>query len=89
MLDGGRSSADVLGGKMTDKEVGELWQSALRYPAVYPYVQALIRKLVEERAAGIFWSKSVVNPKFSNLPDCQRQALRDFGIDPATYKETT
>jgi hypothetical protein len=80
MLDGGRSSADVLGGKMTDKEVGELWQSALRYPAVYPYVQALIRKLVEERA---FYKYGL-----GTFADAMEQALSDFGIDATTWKET-
>jgi hypothetical protein len=84
MLDGGRSSADVLGGKMTDKEVGELWQSALRYSAVYPYVQALIRKLVEERDELL----QVTGPRGDGSSKLE-EALAQFGIDATTWKETT
>jgi hypothetical protein len=64
---------------MEDREVGELWREACRtlqeYPDCakywWPYKQlALIRKLVAERG----------------LMHQTRRALRDFGIDPATWE---
>jgi hypothetical protein len=67
---------------MKDHEVGELWQkiqtSSARFSSAMDgywcgQTEALIRKLVKERA----WIKDGDNAT----------ALKDFGIDPETWKE--
>jgi len=75
---------------MTDKEVGELWGEAVRIQDsksyIYEWVKdvlALIRKLVEERARR--WPR--VEEITLDEPQINR-ALRDFGIDPATWDAT-
>ena len=72
---------------MTDEEVGELWDIYRKFGIEWPRsdggeVVRLIRKLVEERA-GIYIEAHGCN-------DCGEhigEALDDFGIDPATWKE--
>jgi hypothetical protein len=67
---------------MEDKQVGELWRKAI---AEHPlgvadwqlWMQALIRKLVEERAK----HRGGVTKALS-----YQLALSDFGIDPETWK---
>jgi hypothetical protein len=73
---------------MTDEEVGELWRKGISSHAHRPCLQerlALIRKLVEERAR-------VYDNGDDSRDDYHRwhieHTLRDFGIDPATWKET-
>jgi len=70
---------------MTDNEVGEIWRS---YYSPNPkeedlVVLDLIRKLVEERArrysTGVDWG--------GDWHDQVTSALRDFGIDPATWEQ--
>jgi len=68
---------------MTDKEVGELWTSLAGLE--WPYVQKLIRKLVEERANYI----QQVLESSQNAKDFIPAALRQFGIDPKTWKRET
>lgn len=61
---------------MEDKEVGEQWRNhyGLKYHGSAPLICMLIRKLVEERANS-----------YAQHPLGKQQALRDFGIDPATW----
>ena len=79
---------------MTDKEVGKLWVQALLYKGFSAWANgqiALIRKLVEERAQ----YRCLVEPRdttAANAPEWWQDkaywiqlALRDFGIDPATW----
>lgn len=68
---------------MEDKEVGELWRDYNFY-TYYDRrweVLDLIRKLVEARAR--YWS--VVYHVTSTGTVATKAALRDFGIDPATW----
>jgi len=62
---------------MTDEEVGELWRAYADWwqPKIGENVRSLIRKLVEERQLQYVAS--------GNSLEC---ALRDFGIDPKTWK---
>jgi hypothetical protein len=67
---------------LTDKEVGELWAKA-QVPALESsLVIKLIRKLVEERAWGKKGRK-IFTPHQQDV--FLNDALRDFGIDPATF----
>jgi hypothetical protein len=73
---------------MEDREIGELWARFMRQPAPYAVEIALIRKLVNERAAHY-----VDNPDFYSRHDdgvfeiAHAEALREYNIDPATWKE--
>ena len=70
----------ILGG-MEDKEVGELWRSWQEIEcgvSAAAIICQLIRKLVEERAQNHFRKQTV--------RDFDEIALRDFGIDPQTFK---
>lgn len=75
---------------MEDKDVGELW-TELNYRHagecgwLFDKTKELIRKLVEERA---LWHMGIgVRPdKIKIRADSIRAALRDFGIDPETWK---
>lgn len=63
---------------MTDKEVGELWNTPMLMPT-RKYVECLIRKLVEERARYYqFLWKGDTKTRY--------KACIDFGIDPAALK---
>ena len=76
---------------MSDKEVGELWdlaKDARPSPSDdLVTIRRLIRKLVEERARVIQRDKIMLRgelePHFQQSRDA---ALRDFGIDPATWE---
>jgi hypothetical protein len=76
---------------MKDHKVGELWTRWHLIADLYPHacdICDLIRKLVEERARRYLqWQSDVA---FSTNRDKQlselRYALRDFGIDPETWK---
>jgi len=73
---------------MKDKQVGELWAEAQTKQfgwASRQDVMELIRKLVEERAR---WHSRVHAVAKWHVNDDNNQALRDFGIDPETWKET-
>ena len=73
---------------MTDKEVGERWdlaKDAKPSPSDdLVTIRRLIQKLVEERArrysTGLDWA--------GDWHDQVTSALRDFGIDPATWDGT-
>lgn len=81
---------------MEDKEVGELWRLAndMYVPDEFldaeqnRRIMALIRKLVEERAAHLF---VVMQDRYEmqygpQRDACLEVALRDFCIDPETWK---
>jgi len=72
---------------MTDAQVGELWIKANNAPAILGQwadeMKALIRKLVAERE-----SCYIIACQFHTADSrCHHRenALRDFGIDPATW----
>ena len=73
---------------MEDKEVGELWRDVCNGGSggnelYYCWtVIDLIIKLVEERAQNHFWEQG----KGKTVRDFDEMALRDFGIDPDTFK---
>lgn len=74
---------------MDDKEVGELWHKYQPWSGLHGIELqsakdncALIRKLVDERAARLY--ERAPSVPYSVLP-----APRDFGIDPATWHNTT
>jgi len=67
---------------MTDKAVGKLWRkinetcSALDTCLNHGDLVAVIRKLVEERTKAFYLESD----------DAEIEALREFGIDPATWR---
>lgn len=67
-----------------DKEVGELWRmlcGAIDHEcSLARHGRDLIRKLVEERAV------CIVQLSRRNHEEAEGLALRDFGIDPETWK---
>lgn len=80
---------------MEDRDVGKMWDYFRNNgfwlnnaPSDLKDVLNLIRKLVEERA----WKLALIYYKSALLDDkdqatCIKAALRDFGIDPETFKE--
>jgi hypothetical protein len=79
---------------MTDKEIGELWRWHGRQPPSgfgnSDIILSLIRKLVEERKelsyrrqGGRWLMVDLTNEDKRKWLD---RALRDFGIDPETFK---
>lgn len=77
---------------ITDKEVGELWRAHKDCPGnnYCGAIHSLIRKLVEERAAR--YRKLAEDERGYVSPDARHEArdtaCRDFGINPATWKES-
>ena len=71
---------------MKDCEVGELWRKHRgKIGLEHHHVVKVIRKLVEERASHIYHGHN----RYSwSMGQCRECALRDFGIEPATWKET-
>ena len=79
-----------------DEEVGELWRW-LNSPApidlpLHKECRDLIIKLVEERAWRLLWFHEpegsgpyIAGPQIGRMRAYIPQALRDFGIDPATW----
>jgi len=77
---------------MEDKEVGELWAEAQTKQfgwASRQDVMELIRKLVEERAIA-YQNHDREAPMYQDriFPKYIGLALRDFVINPETWKET-
>lgn len=77
---------------MKDTEVGERWRESLDCRK-WPYgtigadiVQSLIRKLVEDRQT-LWWHQLAKREGGTNPQEALRYALRDFGIDPATWEQ--
>ena len=71
---------------MTDREVGELWLKHCSTPDLRIWfwdTTALIRKLVGDRTR---WKEYVTDRQCVG-PCALAEALRDFGIDPTTWKE--
>lgn len=69
---------------MDDKKVGELWRNCLigqKHGYAVQHEIDLIRKLVEERAR----SRESDGPWLGDFKVIDA-ALRDFGIDPGTFK---
>lgn len=80
---------------MTDEEVGKIWAQVNSGCQCFACLnqRALIVKLVEERAR-IFYVNSSADKscaEYRNVisKDCENEALRDFGIDPATWPVRT
>ena len=70
---------------MGDKEVGEMWRYWQEFKggvSAAAIICELIRKLVEERAQNHFWAQG----KGKTVRDFEEMALRDFDIDPETFK---
>jgi len=72
---------------MTDKDVGELW----RYWDHFEdgdRIAALIRKLVDERAALILTDELALKGKlYQTKQAAKEKALDSFGIDPASWEK--
>ena len=88
--DGIKGRQTGVGDTMTDKEVGELWRDSNDNISGWPGLcRELIRKLVEERT-----KKNRVICRFADHNNycphddsChEREAVRDFGIPPETWK---
>jgi hypothetical protein len=81
---------------MRDKEVGELWQRKVKEHGFVPGFKnyefeldesvELIWKLVEDRQT-LWWHQLGKRPGGTNPQEALRYALRDFGIDPATWEQ--
>ena len=68
-----------------DKEVGKIWKvvrETKAYPVVYEVAIPLIRKLVAERAALIAAKLEVPMTRMDI-----KEAINEFGIDPADWKD--
>jgi hypothetical protein len=71
---------------MRDKEVGKVWQNAIRIMIPSETMQdviALICKLVADRI--IYYSVRYDGQGISTKA-ARKRALKDFGINPATWK---
>jgi len=75
---------------MEDKEVGECWRKGhydgLPHSHPSSAVTKLIRKLVADRQT-LWWHQLAKRPGGTNPQEALRYALRDFGIDPATWEQ--